>query len=543
MADPHLCAQAELFSEDGPTCPAPPARPGVSLSVAQPCAMVMFGATGDLATRLVVPALYDLESAGLLSDGFALIGVARADHDLAGWQALLRNSLDALAASGTSTFNTTAIDNAVWQRLAARMEYLPGDITRPELYRDLGELLGRLAVERGTCGNTLFYLAVADRLFGPVIDHLSQSRLTRQSGETWQRVVIEKPFGHDLASARALNAQIARTFSETRIFRIDHFLGKDTVQNILALRFANGVFEPLWNRERIDHIQITAAETVGVERRAQFYEATGALRDMVPNHLFSLVTAIAMEPPVSLSGDDVRNQKTQLLAAIAPITPDHAVRGQYGQSADGQTAAYRAEPGVAPQSAVETYAAVELTIDNRRWAGVPFFLRTGKHLAARVTEIAIRFKCAPQALFSAFAAEGLRPNWLVIRIAPDQSISLRFEAKQPGTTMALTPVRMDFDYDDWFEDVPNVGYEILLYDVMNGDQTLFLRADMVEHGWRIVDPLLDAWARPDPAFPDYPAGSEGPATADALIAGHAGCRWRPVAPHHDTPPRKRVRPA
>ena len=521
------------MAEADSLCSAPAAQSRTVLPPAEPCAMVLFGATGDLARRLVLPALYDLERAGLLPDGFALVGVARAEQDGGRWQDAMRQHLDDIVASGSGTFNADAIDDDVWDRLAARMEFVSGDLTGSDLYRDISAALARLAA--GTGGNAMFYLAVSDGLFGPVIDQLAKAKLTRQTGKMWRRVVIEKPFGHDLASATALNKQIGRSLKETQVFRIDHFLGKDTVQNILALRFSNGIFEPLWNRDHIDHVQITAAETVGVERRADFYELTGALRDMVPSHLLSVLTSIAMEPPVSLWPEEVRTQRAQLLASIAPVSPDRAVRGQYGASADGTLAAYRAEPAIAPNSATETYAALELGIDNWRWSGVPFFLRTGKHLAERVTEVAIRFKCAPQRLFSEFALDGLRPNWLVMRIAPDESISLQFEAKRPGTTMALSPVRMDFEYHDTFGKVPNVGYEILLYDVMTGDQTLFMRADMVEHGWRIVQPLLDAWAAEDPVFPNYASGSQGPADADALIAREGDRHWRPIARSVDLP--------
>jgi glucose-6-phosphate 1-dehydrogenase len=342
--------------------------------------------------------------------------------------------------------------------------------------------------------------------------------------------VIEKPFGHSLDSARELDASILRTLQEDQIFRIDHFLGKDTVQSIMAFRFANGLFEPIWNRDRIDHVQITAAETVGVEKRAEFYEATGALRDMVPNHLFTLLSMVAMEPPTGFDAAAIRAKKAEVFAAIPAINPDRAVRGQYGAGTVLGKArkAYRQEPKVAARSCVETYVALQVEIDNWRWAGVPFYLRTGKHLTRRMTEIAICFKQAPYAAFQDTPVDSLRPNWLVIRIAPDEDISLQFEIKRPGPVMDLAAVKMDFRYDDWFPKEPNVGYETLLYDVMIGDSTLFMRADMVEEAWRIVQPLLDAWADDCVAdLPIYPSGGSGPDEADALLARDGRC-WRPI---------------
>jgi glucose-6-phosphate 1-dehydrogenase len=506
-----------------------------SLKPADPCAMVLFGATGDLAKRLVIPALYDLASTGALPQRFALIGVARSEESVEGWRQSLHDALTSLAASGSGTFHTDHIDEDAWKQLADRMSFVQGDLNDPGLYEALRGELDSARAARGIGGNALFYLAVSDRLFGPVVDQLGKAGLSDDNADEtagprfWRRVVVEKPFGHSLQSARALNAELLETLREDQIFRMDHFLGKEPVQSIMALRFANGLFEPIWNRDRIDHVQITAAETVGVEQRGDFYEHTGALRDMVPNHLFSLLSLVAMEAPTSFDAASVRARKADVLAAMPAATSAKAVRGQYG---DGELAgkpvkAYRQEPGVAADSHVETYVALEVEIDNWRWAGVPFYLRTGKHLAQRVTEIAIRFKPAPYAIFRDTPVEALRPNWLVMRIAPDQGISLQFEVKRPGPAMDLAAVKMQFDYDDWFPKMPDVGYETLLYDVMIGDPTLFMSADIVEQGWRIVQPVLDAWSA-DPSEPaDYASGSQGPKAADELIA--AGARaWRAI---------------
>jgi glucose-6-phosphate 1-dehydrogenase len=347
-------------------------------------------------------------------------------------------------------------------------------------------------------------------------------------------VVIEKPFGHDLPSAKALNAQILKTLQEHQIYRIDHFLGKETVQNIMALRFANGLFEPIWSREHIDHIQITASETVGVERRGRFYEKTGALRDMVPNHLFQLLSMTAMEPPISFDAEAVRAKKAEVIEAIQPMTLDlavrDAVRGQYaaGTVLGRSVQAYRQEPDVAADSSAETYIAAKFMIDNWRWAGVPFYVRTGKYMKSRKTEIAIRFHQAPYALFRGTDVERLHPNWLILRVQPDEGIELAFAAKRPGPTVRLSTVSMDFAYKTFFKMAPNTGYETLLYDCMIGDATLFQRADNIEAGWRAVQPILDLWSSTKPTdFPNYAAGSTGPAAADALLArdGHA---WRPL---------------
>jgi glucose-6-phosphate 1-dehydrogenase len=407
-------------------------------------------------------------------------------------------------------------------------------LNKAELYDKLRSALEEAEKARGTQGNAIFYLAIADRLFGSVVQQLGKARLTDQAEDEngkhrfWRRVVIEKPFGHSLDSARELNAHIQRSLHEDQIFRIDHFLGKDTVRSIMAFRFANGLFEPIWNRDRIDHVQITAAETVGVEQRGNFYEGTGALRDMVPNHLFALLSMVAMEPPTGFDAAAIRSKKVEVFAAMPAVKPAVAVRGHYGAGTvlGEKTKAYRQEPNVAPCSITETYVALQLEIDNWRWAGVPFYLRTGKYMSQRNTEIAIRFKRAPYTAFQDTPVDTLRPNWLVLRISPDEGISLQFEVKRRGPVVDLAAVKMDFHYDDWFPKEPNVGYETLIYDVMIGDPTLFMRADMVEQTWRIVQPVLDAWANKSAVdLPIYPAGSAGPTAADALLA-RGGRGWR-----------------
>jgi glucose-6-phosphate 1-dehydrogenase len=506
-----------------------PAPPG------EDCCIVIFGAFGDLTKRLVMPALYNLCRTAMLPEHFAIIGVSRNEATTAEWAAHLRHMLDSFVGNANSEFNIGSIDEAVWSALTARMTYMPGDATDAGFLAELNVALKHTAVQHGTGENAIFYLAVADKLFGDVIDQLGASGLTHQSTGAkgtparWRRVVIEKPFGHDFASARALDERIKRTLKEEQIFRIDHFLGKETVQSIMALRFANGLFEPLWNRDRIDHVQITAAETVGVEARGEFYEATGALRDMVPNHLFSLLAMVAMEPPVSFDAESVRNRKAEVFAAMPALTPENAVRAQYdlGTVLAKQVPGYRQESDVDAHSQTETFVALRVEIDNWRWAGVPFFLRTGKRMADRITEIAIRFKPAPLSAFAVTSVDTMRPNWLVIRIQPRSAISLEFSIKRPGPKVQLATVRMAFDYADWFAPEPNVGYETLIHDVIIGDATLFNRADMVESAWRVVQPVLDDWHADGgrPPLASYAAGSAGPAEAAALLA-NCGCHWR-----------------
>jgi glucose-6-phosphate 1-dehydrogenase len=506
------------------------AVPAETAPVAPPCAMVIFGATGDLTKRLVVPALYNLARARRLPDAFRLIGFSRPEQSAEDW----RNSLfDMLkeSVSRKGEFEADGIDETTCRWLGERMDYLQGDLNDRGAYCRLGAYLDGLG---GGGGNRLYYLAVADRFFSAVVDHLGAAGLATEQDGQWRRVVIEKPFGHDLASAKALNADILKHLRESQVFRIDHFLGKETVQNIMALRFANGLFEPLWNRTHIDHVQISAAETVGVEHRGSFYEKTGALRDMVPNHLFQLLAMTAMEPPNSFDAEAVRAKKAEVIESIHPFDPDEAlkdaVRGQYGagEVLGEPTQAYRHEPDVSAHSNTETFVACKLTIDNWRWAGVPFYLRTGKHLTRRRTEIAIRFHQAPLTLFRGTDVERMHPNWMILRIQPDEGIALEFAAKRPGPTVNLSTVSMDFAYKSYFKLAANTGYETLLYDCMIGDATLFQRADNIEAGWRAVQPILDAWAEfPPCSFPNYVAGSSGPATADLLLA-RDGRAWRPL---------------
>jgi glucose-6-phosphate 1-dehydrogenase len=508
--------------------------PSTAVPVAPPCAMVIFGAAGDLTKRLVVPALYNLVEAKCLPDGFRLVGVDRVSKTAEDWRRSLTDVMDQLVSPGAGESQIDHIDQTAWRWLAERMSYLEGDLNDPETYRRLGEQLTQLDKTAGTSGNHLFYLAVADRFFSIVVAGLGAADLATERNGKWRRVVIEKPFGHDLASAKALNAEILKTLKEHQIYRIDHFLGKETVQNIMALRFANGLFEPIWNREHIDHVQITVAETVGVEHRGKFYEQTGALRDMVPNHVFQLLAMTAMEPPISFDADAVRAKKAEVIRAIRPLTPARAlkdaVRGQYdaGTVLGRPVKAYRREPHVAPDSTIETFVACRLKIDNWRWAGVPFYLRTGKYMKRRVTEIAVRFHQAPYALFRGTNVEKMNPNWMILGIQPEEGISLEFAAKRPGPRVKLETVSMDFAYETYFNMTPNTGYETLIYDCMIGDATLFQRADNIELGWQAVQPILDAWANhPQKDFPNYLAGGAGPAAADELLA-RDGRAWRPL---------------
>ncbi len=496
------------------------------------CTMVIFGAAGDLTKRLLVPALYNLAQTGLIPEEFALVGVDIGDFTAEQWTGSLSDMLKSFTHDAGSEDEISAVDVKSWGHLTQQVSYVRGDFTQASCFAELERTLKKIESGRKGPANRLFYLAVADRFFAPIVAGLGTAGLVRNDADTWRRVIIEKPFGHDLESAKALNSAVLRHIAEDQVYRIDHFLGKENVQNIMALRFANGLFEPLWNRDHIDHVQITVAETVGVEGRGKFYEQTGALRDMVPNHVFQLVGMIAMEPPVGFSADAVRNKKCDVFSAMRPVRAEDAVRAQYsGGSINGHAyPAYRDEPNVSKDSNVETYVALRLAIDNWRWAGVPFFVRTGKRMACRMTEIAIVFKRAPLTTFQDTPIAKLPPSTLVLRIQPDEGVAHEFQVKRPGPTVDVSPVTMDFRYSDWFPPAPNVGYETLLFDCMMGDQTLFQRADMVEAAWRAVEPLLNDWSSDKTEIIKYEAGSEGPSAADVLIgSGNSSRNWRPIA--------------
>jgi glucose-6-phosphate 1-dehydrogenase len=494
---------------------------------ADPCCLVIFGATGDLTHRLLVPALYNLAVEGLLPEAFALIGVARSAFSSEAFRDDLAKSLP--------KFATRQVDDKVVRRVLACVAYVQGDPDDEATYEKIGAELARIERERGTKGNRLFYLATPPAGFAPIGRHLGQSGLALQINGAWRRVVIEKPFGTDLASAHALNQELLSILDEDQIFRIDHYLGKETVQNILVLRFANGLFEPIWNRDHIDHVQITVAESLPVGRRGSYYDATGALRDMVPNHLFQLLSLVAMEPPSRFAADAVRAEKAQVLDAIQLQSRDEAlrnsVRAQYGEGYidNRRVEAYRKTKDVAPDSTTETYVALKLTIDNWRWANVPFYLRTGKALRAKQTEVAIKFKQAPVAMFRDTPIERLAENFLVIGIQPNECIGLEFNAKIPGPSIAIGGVGMTFKYADNFDAAPSTGYETLIYDCMIGDAILYPRADGIEAGWRVVQPFIDAWREaPAKDLDTYRAGSDGPKEADELLT-RDGRRWRPIA--------------
>jgi glucose-6-phosphate 1-dehydrogenase len=496
-------------------------RPG---KPAEPCVMVIFGAAGDLTQRKLIPALYNLAKAGLLPHEFAIVGMARS--------AMSTEDFRKRVADDIKRYTGADADATIWEWFSQRLYYTRGEFQDKAVYSQLKELLERVNKDHLTHGNYFFYLATAPSFFGSIVEQLAAAGLMEEKNSHWRRVIIEKPFGHDLESARALNKQLLLVADEKQIYRIDHYLGKETVQNILAFRFANGIFEPIWNRRYIDHVQISVAETVGVESRGSYYDTAGALRDMVPNHIMQLISLTAMEPPISFGANAVRDEQAKILHAIQPFSSEEVlsetVRGQYGEGkvGDKPVIGYREESDVPPDSKTETFVAMKLAIDNWRWAGVPFYLRTGKALSSQHTHIVIQFRRAPFVLFRDTQVSNLMPNQLVLHIQPEEGISLQFAAKVPGPVMQLGAVDMSFNYSDYFGTMPSTGYERLLHDCMIGDQTLFQRADMVEAGWCVVSPVLDVWkALPPRYFPNYAAGTWGPKEADELLE-RDGRQWR-----------------
>jgi glucose-6-phosphate 1-dehydrogenase len=484
---------------------------------ADPCVMVIFGAAGDLTKRKLLPALCNLASGGLLPDRFAVVAVARAD--------LPEQEFRTKMMADVRELMPAPVDADIEEWMTKRLFYVRGDLRDKALYSQVRDAMARADAVANGGGNVLFYLATPPEYFAPIVTELGAAGLVREEGDDWRRVIVEKPFGHDLASAVALNAELAKTLNESQIYRIDHYLGKETVQNLMVFRFANGIFEPVWNRRYVDHVQITVAETVGVEGRGGYYEKAGALRDMVQNHLFQVLALTAMEPPASFDADMVRDERVKALRAIRPFDANHIrrdiVRAQYAEGENGGKPApgYREEPNVDAESRTETYVAMRVMLENWRWAGVPFYLRTGKRLKKRVSEIAIQFKSAPLMLFrGAGCQDQVAPNQLIVRIQPDEGIALRFQAKIPGPDINLGLVRMDFKYSDYFGTTPSTGYETLLYDCMTGDSTLFHRADLVETAWKIVTPILDSWSADKTSeMPTYEAGSWGPKEAATLL--------------------------
>ncbi len=490
---------------------------------AGPCVFVLFGAAGDLTKRKLLPSLFNLVKAKLLPEDFALMGVSVDDL-----------SVDAFRDQVSEFLPTDDSEGRDWLR--KRLFYERGDFGDPNTFARLRDQLAKIDVEWRTQGNYLFYMATAPKFFASIVQQLGKAGLSQQQDGHWRRVVIEKPFGTDLESAKALNRDIKAVLQESQIYRIDHYLGKETVQNIMVFRFDNAIFEPIWNRRYIDHVQITNAETVGVERRGAYFDTAGTLRDMVPNHVMQLLSLTAMESPVSFQADAVRNEQAKLLHSIQPLNSEdvlmRSVRGQYGEGmlGDERVPGYRNEPGVNPESRTETFVALKLNIDNWRWAGVPFYLRTGKRLAKRHTEIAIQFKRTPFQLFQKSATHQVQKNTLVIQIQPSEGIALSFGAKVPGPLLRVGSVDMSFEYSKYFGADAYTGYEVLLYDCMIGDATLFQRADMVEAGWSVVDPVLDVWrALPPRKFPNYASGSWGPAESDQLMAADDR-EWRRIEP-------------
>jgi glucose-6-phosphate 1-dehydrogenase len=497
------------------------------VETAPPHIMVIFGAAGDLTRRKLIPAIYSLCHEGLLPEQFSVLGVERREQGVEAF----RGRID----SSSREYIGAGLDSASWQRTLNCLQHFSGDFNDPEMFPRLAARLAEMTADGALLSNYLFYLATPPRFFTDIATGLGHAGLLDEQDGHWRRVIIEKPFGHDLQSACDLNRQLHAVMKEHQIYRIDHYLGKETVQNILAYRFANSTIEPIWNRQYIDHVQITVAESIGVEGRGNYYDHSGALRDMVPNHLLAVLSIVAMEPSNSFAADAIRDEQTKVLRAIQPLNHDEvlstAVRGQYGPGmlADGtRSPGYRDEPKVDADSKTETYAALKLMIDSWRWAGVPFYLRTGKCLPGRYTEVVIQYKHAPNIMFrdSLLKQQDVQPNNLVLRLQPNEGIGMHFNAKIPGHSTRLGAVQMNFRYEDYFDHAPSSGYETLLHDCMTGDATLFKRADNIEASWELVDPVLEVWsALPAHDFPNYAAGTWGPASAEQLLA-RDGREWR-----------------
>ncbi len=489
---------------------------------AEPCTVVLFGASGDLAKRKVIPAMYDLAIHNGLGPRYAIVGFARTPMSEDAFRTTLGEAAESISEVGP-------IDPNQWDQFASNLYYSPGDYADPNAYAQLAKRLTELESAKNIGGNRLFYLSTPPEVYPDIVEQLGRAGLARPSSpNSWVRIIIEKPFGRDLASAKALNQIVLNVFDEKQVYRIDHYLGKDTVQNLLVLRFGNGIFEPLWNRNYVDHVQISASETLGVERRGGFYETAGALRDMIQSHVLQLTSLVAVEPPASFDATAVRNEKLKVLQSIRPfdleMVAKAVVRGQYapGKIGDKPVPGYREEPNVKPTSKTETFVAAKLLIDNWRWAGVPVYLRTGKRLAKRATEIMIEFRCAPHMVFR---EKGIEPNRLVLNIQPDEGISVSFSAKRPGTEMGIGNVTMNFSYKEGFGDASRSAYATLLNDCVRGDATLFDRGDSVEAAWALVDPILDVWTAARTAtVPQYPAGSWGPRESDLLLE-RDGRQW------------------
>lgn len=491
---------------------------------AGPCVMVIFGASGDLARRKLIPSLYNLHVQGLLSENFAVLGVARSEKSSESFRKEMTKAIAEHA--------TLKVDSGEWKRFERRLHYLQADYKDPKSYKALKKSLEELDKNEGTGGNYLYYLSVPPEVFDDITVALGENGLVREEDGQWRRVIVEKPFGQDLNSAKELNRKMSAVLTEAQTFRIDHYLGKETVQNMLVFRFGNGIFEPIWNRRYIDHVQITAAESIGVERRGSFYESAGALRDVMQNHMLTLLSLVAMEPPTSLQGESVRREKTKVLEAVKIMAPEEvfhdAVRGQYGPGViNGErVAGYREEEGVDPESNVDTYAALKLEIENWRWAGVPFYLRTGKRMQTRSTQVLIQFREAPLPLYSGSRMSRIGPNRLIMQVQPCEEITLQVRAKVPGPALRTAPVGLNFNYDNLGAS-PSTGYETLLYDCMMNDATLFHRIDTVLNSWQIVQPVLDVWnSIPPRDLPNYAAGSWGPEAADELIERDGHTWWR-----------------